>query len=87
MSINDAIHTLLNTRPGEKIGVPGYGCGIWERLDKPAQPALLISDIVTALETYEPRACNVTVEMVSGDASGAFEFEISYDGGGTTFHI
>ena len=81
MTLNASIHTILHTRKGEKIGDYEYGCGVWDRLDRPAQVPLLVSDIVEAIERNEPRAKNVVVSLVSGNASGVFEFLITYDGG------
>jgi len=81
MSLNSSIHTILHTRKGEKIGDYDFGCGVWDRLDRPAQVPLLVSDIIEAITRNEPRAENVKVSLVNGSAAGVFDFLITYDGG------
>ena len=87
-ALDKSIDTILKTRKGEKIHSPEFGCGIWERLDKPIsqQMPLMIADIVQALKRHEERITSVSVQAQSDSEilSGCFSFIITYEEEGQT---
>ena len=57
-SINECLGILLRTRPGELLGDPDYGCNLINRIFQyqgVVINTLIIEDIMTAVEKYEPR--------------------------------
>lgn len=56
--LDESIHLVLMTAPGERLMRPGFGCRIWDLLFEPVTPNLLglIAEAVrTALAQWEPR--------------------------------
>lgn len=82
-SIDQHIKLLLTTCPGEHHFDENYGCRVWEldfgRVESAEKwKALLISYVVEAVNSYEPRLtdvfvnvelCEVTVDEVMGNQS------------------
>lgn len=57
-SINECLGILLRTRPGEMLGDPDWGCNLIDRVFQyhgVIIDALIIDDILNAVEKYEPR--------------------------------
>jgi phage baseplate assembly protein W len=58
LNVRECIVTILRTRPGERVGLPGFGCGLDRYLFEPNTVAtlrLISEDIQTALVRWEPR--------------------------------
>lgn len=73
-SINRCIALILTTAPGELLGDPDFGCGLYERLFNaytPDESALIKDDIVDSLTKYEKRITitkeDITIEPVDND--------------------
>lgn len=68
--IRQSVTTILDTEPGERVMLPGFGCGLRRYLMAPnnlATRTAMADDISVALDTWEPRIQLTGVE-VSADA-------------------
>lgn len=81
-NVRECISTILRTHPGERVELPGYGCGVDRYLYEPNSVAtlrLISEDIQQALNRWEPR---VRVDQVSStvnpDDARAVDVTISY---------
>lgn len=65
--INQCIIIVLQTRLGADPLRPGFGCGIFQKLDKPINQvrAALTNDVVSALNIWIP---NITVVKITSVA-------------------
>lgn len=72
------IQALLLTDFGERVMRPEYGCGLtsrlWENLDEAAD--IGTSDIIEAINRYEPRVTLIEVVPTIDRALGAIFFKI-----------
>jgi phage baseplate assembly protein W len=56
--VRQSIGMILDTEPGERVMVPGFGCGLRRYLMAPNTPATragMVQDITNALGRWEPR--------------------------------
>lgn len=56
--VRQSIETILNTEPGERIMLPGFGCGLRSYLMEPnmlTTQTAMRKDIADALSRWEPR--------------------------------
>ena len=79
--VRQAIRTLLDTEPGERIMRPTYGCGLRRYLMKPntvATRALIKNDVERSLAAFEPRIKTQSVMVDPGDDPALALIQISY---------
>lgn len=81
-NVRECICTILRTRPGERVGRPGWGCGLERYLFEPNTVAtlrLIVEDVRTALTRFEPRIQlgNVTATL-NPDDDRAVDITVSY---------
>lgn len=80
--IQEAIHLILGTRPGERPMRPEFGCGIHDHLFSPADGAtagLIALEVRRALERWEPRVELVAVEVtIDDDERNCMWIDITY---------
>lgn len=86
-SINECLGILLRTRPGELLGDPNYGCHLIDRIFRYQGlliDALIVEDIMDAVEKYEPRIImNSTDITIAKDTNGVYiylQYEIKDTG-------
>lgn len=82
LNVRECICTILRTRPGERVELPAFGCGLDRYLYEPNDLAtlrLISEDVQTALARWEPRIRldDVTASVNAGDAR-AVDVTISY---------
>jgi len=73
-SIRQALLLLLSTRPGERVGRPGYGCHLWRLAFEGADDTtagLAIHYVTQAVETWEKRVrvLDVVADIPADDPS------------------
>jgi len=80
--IEQAIHIILETAPGERVMRPEFGCRAWELVFAPRNAAtrtLLIHYVEQALGRWEPRIKVREVRVLDDPArDAAFLVEIDY---------
>ena len=72
---------LLDTEPGERVMLPGFGCGLRRYLMEPNNLTTRTSmeaDIRAALETWEPRIRLVNVAVTPGEDPYLVWVDIAY---------
>jgi len=80
-AINNSIHNILFTTKGEKLGDPEFGTNIKRLLFEPMDiitEHLLRSDIVDALERYEPRVILDNISVKADYDSNIYSILIQY---------
>jgi phage baseplate assembly protein W len=82
LNVRECICTILRTRPGERVELPGFGCGLDRYLYEPNNVAtlrLISEDVQTALAKWEPRIRldDVTATLNPADVR-AVDVAISY---------
>jgi uncharacterized protein len=80
-SVRQAIETLLTTEPGERLGIPTFGCGLRRFVMAPntvATRALMEREIDQSLRTWEQRIVVTNVAVTPGDEPSLVWVEISY---------
>lgn len=79
--IRQSISTILDTQPGERIMLPGFGCGLLRYLMVPNTLGTRTSmeqDIIQALSQWEPRIRLGNVAVTPGEDPSLVWIEISY---------
>jgi phage baseplate assembly protein W len=80
--IEQAIRIILNTRPGERVMRPTFGCRAHELLFEPRSPttiSLLQEYVYEALRVWEPRINLLKVDVVADNSNvGALLAQIEY---------
>lgn len=79
--IRQSVTTILDTEPGERIMLPGFGCGLRRYLMAPntlATRTSMEADIRQALEAWEPRVQLVNVAVTPGDDPYLVWVDIAY---------
>ena len=82
LNVRECICTILRTRPGERVELPGYGCGLDRYLYEPNTVAtlrLISEDIQQSVSRWEPRVRldEVTATLNPADAR-AVDVTIAY---------
>jgi phage baseplate assembly protein W len=81
--IQEAIHLILATVPGERPMRPEFGCGIHRYVFAPADggtAGLMAQEVRTALERWEPRVDVVTVDVrVDDDVRNRLWIDVRYE--------
>jgi hypothetical protein len=79
--VRQSIEQTLDTEPGERIMLPGFGCGLRRYLMEPntlTTRTAMGQDIETALTTWEPRIRLDGVTVTPDDDPTVLWIEISY---------
>lgn len=79
--VRQAIFTLLDTDPGERVMRPDFGCGLRRYLMQPNNPttrAAIAREIAQALGRWEPRVKLMDVLVVATDDPAQVLIEIHY---------
>lgn len=79
--VRQAIFTLLDTEPGERVMRPDFGCALSRYLmapNNPATHAAMERDIRQALARWEPRVEVRDVTVAAGDDAAMALIEIRY---------
>lgn len=79
--VRQAIATILDTEPGERVMLPGFGCGLRRYLMEPnttATRAGMRHDIEDALARWEPRVRVTNVAVTPGEEPSLVWIDISY---------
>ncbi|MFL6107555.1 MAG: GPW/gp25 family protein [Marmoricola sp.] len=82
LNVRECICTILRTRPGERVELPTFGCGLDRYLYEPNNVAtlrLISEDVKNSLTRWEPRVRldDVTTSVNQAD-SRAVDVVISY---------
>src|SRR5262249_9017665 len=82
LNVRECICTILRTRPGERVELPAFGCGLDRYLYEPNNVAtlrLISEDVQTALPRWEPRVrVDDVTATVNPDDVRAVDITISY---------
>lgn len=79
--IRQSVTTILDTEPGERIMLPGFGCGLRRYLMAPntlTTRSGMADDIRSALQTWEPRIQVLDVSVTPGDDPYLVWVDIAY---------
>lgn len=79
--VRQAIFTLLDTDPGERLMRPDFGCGLRRYLMAPNNPATragIEREIANTLARWEPRVKVVGIAVTSTDDRAMVLIEIHY---------
>lgn len=80
-SVKRAIKNIINTVTGEVPFHPNYGSRVRHLLFEPIDPitsALLESEILTTIETFEPRAVATSVIITPAEDEQRYEVDITF---------
>ncbi len=79
--IRQSIETILDTEPGERIMLPGFGCGLRRYLMEPnslTTRTAIAEDISAALQSWEPRIRLTNVAVTPDEDPSLVWIEIAY---------
>lgn len=79
--IRQSIEQILDTEPGERIMLPGFGCGLRRYLMEPntlSTRTAMAKDIDSALSRWEPRIRLTDVSVSAGDVPELAWVSITY---------
>jgi phage baseplate assembly protein W len=79
--VRQAIFTILDTEPGERVMRPDFGCGLRRYLMQPNNPSTragIASDITVSLGRWEPRIQVADVAVTPTDDAAMVLIEIRY---------
>jgi uncharacterized protein len=79
--VRQAIETLLDTEPGERLGLPTFGCGLRRFLMAPntvATRTAMAHEIDQSLSVWEPRIVTTNVTVTPGEEPSLVWIEIVY---------
>ncbi|MFC4115209.1 GPW/gp25 family protein [Nonomuraea zeae] len=79
--IRQSIEAILDTEPGERIMLPGFGCGLRRYLMEPnsvTTRAAMRRDIEDALSRWEPRIETTNVSVTAGEEASLVWIDIAY---------
>ena len=79
--VRQSIETILDTEPGERIMLPGFGCGLRRYLMEPntlTTRTAMREDISDALSWWEPRISLTNVAVTPGEDPSLVWIEIAY---------
>lgn len=79
--IRQSIGTILDTDPGERVMLPGFGCGLRRYIMEPnttATRTAMEQDIEAALTRWEPRIDVTNVAVTPGEEPSLVWIDISY---------
>jgi phage baseplate assembly protein W len=79
--VRQSIAIILDTEPGERVMLPGFGCGLRRFLMQPnttATRAAMQREIETALNAWEPRIRLTEVNVTPGNDPSLVLVQIDY---------
>jgi uncharacterized protein len=79
--IRQSVEQILDTEPGERIMLPGFGCGLRRYLMEPNTLTTRTSmeqDITDSLRRWEPRIRLTNVAVTAGEEPSLVWIEIAY---------
>jgi hypothetical protein len=79
--VEQAIGVILQTSPGERVMLPGFGAGLRDyvfAVNSPATRGRVEDAVREALLRFEPRIAVERVEAMQGDESNVLLVEIDY---------
>lgn len=79
--VRQSIAIILDTERGERMMLPGFGCGLRRYLMQPNSTgtrAQIQRDVERALKTWEPRIDVDRVDVVPGDDPALVIIDITY---------
>ena len=79
--IRQSVTTILDTEPGERIMLPGFGCELRRYLMAPnnlTTRTAMAEDIRASLQTWEPRIQLTSVEVTPDDDPYLVWVDIAY---------
>ncbi|APR88333.1 Hypothetical protein A7982_13682 [Minicystis rosea] len=81
--IRQSIWLILGTAPGERVGRPDFGCGIYDLVFSPQNAATMgrvVTAVRTALSTWEPRIQVLDVRVTTHpEAPNGLLVQIEYE--------
>jgi phage baseplate assembly protein W len=80
--VREALLTLLDTDPGERVMRPDFGCGLRRYLMHPNEPATRAAmqrEIEAAVQRWEPRVRVVEVLVLPTDDRATVRVELHYE--------
>lgn len=81
VELDGALRMILDTRPGERVMRPEFGCAIWDFVFEPitARTLGLIEQAAReAIARWEPRVEIDQLDAVAGDADGEVLLTVGY---------
>ncbi|MEU3709886.1 GPW/gp25 family protein [Streptomyces catenulae] len=84
--VEEAIHLVLATAPGERPMRPEFGCAIHDMVFAPVNEATagrIQHEVHTSLDRWEPRIEVHDVEVTAGDEPGVLFIDVRYTIRGT----
>jgi Bacteriophage baseplate protein W len=79
--IRQSVEQILDTEPGERVMLPGFGCGLRRYLMEPntlTTRTSMAQDITDALRRWEPRIRLTNVAVTAGEDPSLVWIEIAY---------
>ena len=79
--VRQSIETILDTEPGERLMLPGFGCGLRRYLMAPntvSTRAAIQHDVEAALVAWEPRISLIHVSVTADKKPALVWIDISY---------
>ena len=79
-AILNSLRNIFSTRPGERFLVPTFGCNLYRYLFEPISEYTgnkIGNEIVTAIETWEPRVTLKVVNVVGSPENHQYDVTIS----------
>jgi phage baseplate assembly protein W len=79
--IRQSIETILDTEPGERVMLPGFGCGLRRYLMAPNTTSVRTSiqaEVTQALTLWEPRIRLTEVSVTPGEEPTLLWIDIGY---------
>lgn len=79
--VRQAIFVILDTEPGERVMLPGFGCGLRRFLMQPnnnATRAQIEREVGDALKRWEPRIAVSEVAVEAGDDPALVLIQVRY---------
>ncbi|MCA1219771.1 GPW/gp25 family protein [Streptomyces sp. 8L] len=84
--VEEAMHLVLATAPGERPMRPEFGCAIHDMVFAPVNEATagrIQHEVFTSLDRWEPRIEVREVEVTAGDSPGVLFIDVRYEIRGT----
>lgn len=90
-NVADSLRVILNTRKGDRAGMPTFGCNLPDRVFDPNDlfsMNIIRDDIIQAIRRWEPRVRVRKVILTPDEANFTFDVDLRYEvidrGGGIT---
>lgn len=80
-NIQESLNVILSTQKGMRPGIPDFGCAIINRVfdqNDPTQELVIRDDIISAIETWEPRVEINAVELTINPDTYEIGVQVDY---------